>query len=54
MSTILKKKSSKKNISRKFNQAINSKGVDTTKYCGVIKLSYDALTIQKELRNEWE
>jgi len=54
MSTILKKKSSKKNISRKFNQAINRKGVDTTKYCGVIKLSYDALTIQKELRNEWE
>lgn len=54
MSTILKKKSSKKNISRKFNQAINRKGVDTTKYCGVIKLSDDALTIQKELRNEWE
>lgn len=54
MSTILKKKSSKKNISKKFNQAINRKGVDTTKYCGVIKLSDDALAIQKELRNEWE
>jgi hypothetical protein len=54
MSTILKKKSSKRDISKTFNKAINRKGVDTAKYCGVIKLSNDALAIQKELRNEWE
>jgi len=53
MATVIKKKSSKKDISRKFNKAINVKGVDTRKYCGVIKLSKDPLAIQKELRNEW-
>ncbi|MDZ7648403.1 MAG: hypothetical protein U5K54_15125 [Cytophagales bacterium] len=54
MATIIKKRSSQKDKARKFNKAINLKGVDTSKYCGVIKLSKDPLTIQKELRNEWE
>lgn len=54
MSTIIKKKSTKKEISEKFEKAIRSKGVDTRKYCGVIRLSKDPLAIQKELRNEWE
>ena len=30
------------------------KGVDTKKFCGVIKLKEDPLTIQKSLRNEWQ
>jgi len=54
MATIIRKKSSKRDISKKFNKAISSKGVDTRKYCGVIKLSKDPLAIQKELRDEWE
>lgn len=54
MSIVIKKKSPRKNLSKRFNKAIGSKGVDTTKYCGVIKLPKDALAIQKELRNEWE
>ena len=54
MATIIKKKSLKRDISKKFNKAISSKGVDTRKYCGVIKLSKDPLIIQKELRDEWE
>lgn len=54
MATIIKKKTEKKNISKRFNKAIASKGVDTRKYCGVIKLARDPLSIQKELRNEWE
>lgn len=29
------------------------KGVDTKKYCGVLKLKEDPLTIQKKLRDEW-
>lgn len=29
------------------------KGVDTLKYCGVLKLKEDALAIQKKLRDEW-
>ena len=54
MVTIIKKKSSTKEINKKFAKAIITKGVDTLKFCGVIKLSKDALTIQKELRNEGE
>ncbi len=30
------------------------KSVDTKKYCGVLKLKEDALSIQKRLRDEWE
>jgi hypothetical protein len=54
MATIIKKKSGKRNISKIFNRAVASKGVDTRKYCGVIKLKKDPLVIQKELRDEWE
>jgi hypothetical protein len=30
------------------------KGVDTKKYCGVIKLKEDPLLIQKKMRDEWQ
>ncbi len=30
------------------------KGLDAKKFCGVIHLKHDPLTIQKTLRNEWE
>lgn len=30
------------------------KGVDTKKFCGVIKLKESPLSIQKSLRNEWQ
>jgi hypothetical protein len=53
MATVIKKKSAKKVISEKFIKAISSKGVDTRKYCGVIKLSKDPLAIQKEGKDEW-
>lgn len=45
------KKSDQKSISRKFKKAFTIKGVDTKKYCGVIKLTKDALAIQKEIRD---
>jgi hypothetical protein len=54
MATVIKRKSSRKSISKIFNKAVASKGVDTKKYCGVIKLDRDPLVIQKQLRNEWE
>ncbi len=54
MVTIIKKKQNKLDIAKKFSKAIMQKGVDTHKYCGVIKLSKDPLIIQKELRDEWE
>jgi hypothetical protein len=52
--TIIKKKSKRKDIARKFEKAITNSGVDTKKYCGVIRLSEDPLQIQKKLRDEWE
>lgn len=30
------------------------KGVDTKKFCGVLKLKEDPLAIQKRLRDEWQ
>ncbi|MGZ3847083.1 MAG: hypothetical protein ACXVBJ_05940 [Flavisolibacter sp.] len=30
------------------------KGVDTKKFCGVVKLKDDPLTIQMRLRDEWQ
>ncbi len=54
MATVIQKKSGKKNIVKKFNKAVASKGVDTRKYCGIIKLTQDPLIIQKQLRDEWE
>jgi predicted transcriptional regulator len=41
-----------KNIHRQKSDV--ARKVDTMKYCGVIKLKEDPLTIQKKLRNEWQ
>lgn len=56
MVLILKKGAGKKEINaiRKKLGKMPNKGVDTKKYCGVIKLKEDPLEIQKRLRNEWE
>ena len=52
--TIIKKKSKRTEISRQFEKAIAKQGVDTKKYCGVIRLTEDPRQIQKKLRDEWE
>ena len=31
-----------------------AKGVDTKKFCGILKLKEDPLAIQKKLRDEWQ
>jgi len=57
MVTVLKQGATKeriKNILEKVKKASNSKGIDAYKYLGKIKLKKDALTIQKELRDEWK
>lgn len=56
MVLVLKKDASKKEIDaiRKKINRLPNKGVDTKKYCGVIKLKEDPLEIQKKMRNEWE
>lgn len=56
MVTTLKKGASKKSVRKILESLIkNSKtnGIDAYKYCGKINLKKDAVTIQKELRNEW-
>ena len=57
MVLVLKKGASKKEIEalrRKLERNRPPKGVDTKKYCGVIKLKEDPLVIQKKMRDEWE
>ncbi len=57
MIAILKQGDNKKSMRellKKLQQKKTAKGVDAKKYCGVIHLKEDALTIQKRLRNEWD
>jgi len=54
MITVIKKGSDKSSYKRKLEEALKTKGVDTHKYCGVIRLNEDPLTIQKRMRDEWE
>ena len=54
MVTVIKKGTDKEIINRLLKEALKTKGVDTRKYCGVIKLKEDPLVIQKRMRDEWE
>ncbi len=54
MVTVIKKSSGEKEASIRLEKALQKKGVDTHKYCGIIKLKEDAMAIQKKMRNEWE
>ncbi|CAN5469311.1 hypothetical protein BH11BAC3_BH11BAC3_27750 [soil metagenome] len=54
MVLVLKKGASKKEIELIEKKLKNKSGVEVIKYCGLIKLKEDALTIQKNLRNEWQ
>jgi len=54
MITVIKKGTDTKLLARQLKKALNTKGVDTHKYCGVIKLKEDPLVIQKRMRDEWE
>jgi hypothetical protein len=56
MTVIIKKNIDKKEFEKiltAFKENKKSKGVDTSKHCGSIKLTKDSLIIQKELRDEW-
>lgn len=57
MTVVLDKKIKKKEFQKILASMVSekdNKGVNTLKYCGVIKLEKDPLTIQKEMRNEWK
>ena len=40
-------------VSVRREKAAFKKGVDTRKFCGLLKLKEDPLAIQKRLRDEW-
>lgn len=57
MVTILKSGMTKKNIRlllKRIREVRPHKGIDAFKYCGTINLQADAMTIQKDLRDEWK
>lgn len=57
MTVVIKKGVDKREFEKildSFRKNKKSKGVDTLKHCGTIKLSKDALVIQKEMRDEWK
>lgn len=53
MVVVLKKGATKKEMADVVAKLPGSKGVDTKKFCGVIKLNEDSLVIQKKMRDEW-
>jgi len=56
MVTTLKYGAQKDSLSKLLDRLNKRKGrsINVKKYSGKLKLHKDALTIQKELRNEWE
>jgi hypothetical protein len=56
MVTIIKKGMKKKEIQSLLTRQKNTKKkkINLKKYCGVIELQEDALTLQKQWRNEWK
>jgi len=54
MVLVLKKGASKKEMESIAAKLQFTKGVDTKKYCGTVKLKEDPLVIQKRMRDEWE
>lgn len=54
MITIIKSTSTKGQILEAIKKVKRRKGLNTAKYCGVIKLKSSPLAIQKNLRDEWE
>ncbi|MEP7197403.1 MAG: hypothetical protein ABI851_12855 [Saprospiraceae bacterium] len=54
MVLVLKKGASKRQIEVLTKKLKPKKGVDVVKYCGLLKLNTDALTLQTKLRNEWQ
>lgn len=56
MTTILKSGEPIEELRKKLDKAISkkTKGVDTSKYSGILKSDLDPLEYQKKMRDEWE
>ena len=53
MVLVLKKGASKREMQSIAKKLQKNIGVNTRKYCGIIKLKEDPLSIQKQMRDEW-
>ncbi|MCC5921625.1 MAG: hypothetical protein LAT68_14495 [Cyclobacteriaceae bacterium] len=54
MVTTIKKGSDKTAIEKAFSKLKSKKKFNAHKYCGVVKLKDDPISIQKKMRDEWE
>ncbi len=53
MVVVIERDTSREKLQSLLKKIKVKKGVDTRKYCGVIKLKENPLQIQKQLRDEW-
>ena len=54
MTIVIRKSQSKSTIEELLSKIPRNKQFNASKYCGVLKLSIDPYTFQKEIRSEWE
>jgi len=53
MVLVINKKTSKRSLEKFLKAGTNKKVFNAKKYCGAIRFTEDALTIQKRMRDEW-
>ena len=53
MVSIIDKNTTPEQLKAAIDKARSKCGVNTLKYCGVIKLKGSPIAIQKKMRNEW-
>ena len=54
MVSVIDKNTTAEQLKAAINKTRSKRGVNTLKYCGVIKLKESPLAIQKRMRNEWK
>jgi hypothetical protein len=54
MVLVLKKGATKKEMENLARKMPTKKGVNTKKFCGSLKLKEEPLSIQKQMRDEWQ
>lgn len=54
MVVVIRKSSSREQITKALDKLKRRKGFNASKYCGVLKLDDDPVAIQKALRDEWD
>ncbi len=54
MITVINKSIKKEEFDKKLSEFNNSKKLDSYRFCGIIQLVEDPLSIQKKMRDEWK